>query len=87
MPPILTGVADLLRLRRAKTDESSSFPAKFSWLPMVIPETLMGFLERRKPLISLYEFSPGGSELPRIKVLAGEEESGGDADDGATAAF
>lgn len=47
----------------------------------------MGFLERRKPLISLYEFSPGGSELPRIKVLAGEEESGGDADDGATAAF
>ena len=54
------------------------------WAPLVSQWSLdtLG-----KPLVSLYEFSPGGSELPRIKVLAGDEESGGDANDGATAAF
>ena len=78
IPPILTGVADLLlRLRFANTAASSSLTfSRFSWLPMVIPATLIGFLERLNPLILSLS---GGSEPDLTMVLAGDDTDDSDA--------
>ena len=63
-------------LRFAKTSASSSLTvSRLSWLPIVIPATLIGFRARLNPLTSLTPLTPlmsGGSDPDLTMVLAGD---------------